>query len=210
MSIYYQDDYVKCGPSEVPKIPGIMRIFDILRSTRTAPESAGNTRRGLTRSSDITREGLPDMVPSNSPRDPYADIEGESAVERKNRLAREKTRRYRARLAGEDVPWQPRPRGYQQSEEHKRKRLDAITGERHPRWAGEAVSEKGGRKRALRMYPTIGPCTNCGAENTERHHIDANTANNHPSNIEVLCRRCHMATDGRLDRVTNVTPYRGC
>ena len=104
MSIYYQDDFVKCGPSEVPKTPGIMRIFDIFRSTRTAPESAGNTRRGLTRSSDITREGLPDMVPSNSPRDPYADIEGESAVERKKRLAREKTRRYRARLAGEDVP----------------------------------------------------------------------------------------------------------
>ena len=138
----------------------------------------------------------------------YQRIDGESASDRKKRLAREKTRRYRARIAGADVPLQPRPRGYSQSESHKQKRLDAIKGENHPRWAGDAISEKGGRKRALRMYPDIGPCSKCGAENAERHHVDANTANNHPSNIEVLCRRHHMEADGRLDAVI-ARPYKG-
>lgn len=138
----------------------------------------------------------------------YEYVDGESETERRKRLARERTRRYRARMTGESVEWQPRPRGYNQSEEHKRKRLDAITGQGHPRWEGDAISEKGGRKRALRMYPVIGPCSKCGAEKAERHHIDANTANNEPSNIEVLCRRCHMETDGRLDAVI-ARPYRG-
>lgn len=66
------------------------------------------------------------------------------------------------------------------------------------RWRGAGVSEKGGRKRALKMYPDA-PCERCGAENSERHHKDANTANNEPENIERLCRRCHMEADGRMD-----------
>lgn len=44
----------------VPKIPGITRIFDRIR---TAPKSATNTQRGLTLSSGTSREGLPVMVP---------------------------------------------------------------------------------------------------------------------------------------------------
>lgn len=69
----------------------------------------------------------------------------------------------------------------------------------HYNWRGDNVSEKGGRKRALRLYPDIGPCSKCGAAKAERHHRDDNTANNDPSNIAILCRRCHMDEDGRLE-----------
>jgi hypothetical protein len=72
-----------------------------------------------------------------------------------------------------------------------------LTGESHPQWVGDAVSERGGRTRALRMYRCIGPCK-CGATKAERHHRDGDTSNNHPDNIEALCRRCHMEADGRL------------
>lgn len=138
----------------------------------------------------------------------YLHVDGETPGERRKRLARERARRYRARQAGIEVPYQPRPKGYRQSEEHRRNRSEAIKGDKHHRWAGDLISEKGGRKRALRMYPDLGPCSLCGAPKAERHHIDANTANNDPSNIAVLCRRCHMETDGRLDAVI-ARPYRG-
>ncbi len=71
-------------------------------------------------------------------------------------------------------------------------------GAAHPDWIGDAVTARGGRTRALRLFPVIGPCVVCGAPKTERHHIDGNTANNAASNIEALCRRCHMVKDGRL------------
>jgi hypothetical protein len=107
--------------------------------------------------------------------------------------------RYRLRKKGIVVETPPRKRGYRQSVEHieKRKR----TGEAHYNWAGNAISEKGGRKRALRLHPKIGPCINCGNQKAERHHKDGNTANNDPSNITPLCRRCHMDADGRLASV---------
>ena len=91
----------------------------------------------------------------------------------------------------------PKP-GFKQSPEHIAKRIKR--GPDHPNWIGEAVSEKGGRARALRLYPTIGPCEVCGEAKAERHHADGNTANNAPTNIEPLCRRCHMAKDGRMDQ----------
>src|SRR3990167_254255 len=86
--------------------------------------------------------------------------------------------------------------GYKQTAEHiqKRKRFGA----KHHAWKGEAVSEKGGRTRAQRLYPAIGSCQQCGNQRAERHHRDDNTANNRKSNIAILCRRCHMQSDGRL------------
>lgn len=33
----------------------------------------------------------------------------------------------------------------------------------------------------------------------DRHHRDGNVGNNEPENIVILCRRCHMLIDGRLD-----------
>jgi 5-methylcytosine-specific restriction endonuclease McrA len=87
-------------------------------------------------------------------------------------------------------------KGYKQSPEHiaARKRFGAE----HGNWSGGKVSEKGGRARALHLYPVIGPCVSCGSPRSERHHRDENTANNHPANIVILCRRCHMKEDGRL------------
>jgi len=96
----------------------------------------------------------------------------------------------------------PGPRkGYKQSPEHieKRKRFGAE----HPNWKGENVTKKGGRTRAQRLYPNIGPCSECGNPRSERHHKDDNPANNVPSNIAILCRSCHMRKDGRLAQISN-------
>lgn len=89
-------------------------------------------------------------------------------------------------------------KGYKQSKEHieRRKRF----GKEHHSWKGESVSEKGGRTRALRLFKDIGPCSICGNPKSERHHIDGNTANNYSSNIEITCRKCHMAIDNRLSK----------
>lgn len=111
-----------------------------------------------------------------------------------NSLSR--SQRYRLRKKGVDVPHKPMPSGYKQSAEHvaKRKR----SGEQSHHWLGDSVSDKGGRRRAERMYPILGPCIDCGAEKTERHHRDENPANNAPENIAVLCRSCHMKEHARL------------
>ena len=142
----------------------------------------------------------------------YADdaVTLESEIERRRRLSREASSRSRARKRGEDVPFKAQDRSRPKSPEHRARISEALRGSGHPNWAGNAVSERGGRARALRAYPESTPCENCGAPESERHHIDANTANNAPTNIARLCRRCHMATDGRLERVRYATPYGGC
>jgi hypothetical protein len=84
---------------------------------------------------------------------------------------------------------------YKQRTEHIQKRI--RRGAEHANWAGTDISEKGGRKRALRLYPP-GPCVECAAPNGERHHEDGDTSNNEPHNVKMLCRRCHMQEDGRL------------
>jgi ribosomal protein L40E len=82
-----------------------------------------------------------------------------------------------------------------QTPDHVAKR--ARYGEHHHHWAGDAVSEKGGRTRAIRVYdPQV--CVKCGASPADRHHSDGNTANNSQENIAFLCRHCHMELDGRL------------
>src|SRR3990167_11535039 len=114
-------------------------------------------------------------------------------------MSAESMARYRARQRGENVPKRlpgPKP-GYQQSPEHVTKRT--RSGPEHHAWQGEAVSERGGRARALRRYRDIGPCSYCGSTRAERHHRDGNTANNDASNIDITCRRCHMEHDGRLE-----------
>jgi hypothetical protein len=62
-----------------------------------------------------------------------------------------------------------------------------------------------GRARALKLYPRIGPCVRCGNPKSERHHSDGNTFNNESGNIIVLCRRCHMTEDGRIEKLKQIT-----
>ncbi len=62
--------------------------------------------------------------------------------------------------------------------------------EGHPLWKGDAVGKQSGRERATRWYPHQ-PCAVCGAEKTERHHIDGNTRHNTPDNVVFLCRPHH-------------------
>jgi len=90
-------------------------------------------------------------------------------------------------------------KGYKQSPEHiaNRKRF----GSEHHQWKGDQACQRAGRSRAERMYPVIGPCCQCGNPKAERHHWDGNTLNNDPENIVILCRRCHMQTDGRLVKI---------
>lgn len=77
------------------------------------------------------------------------------------------------------------------------------TGAANHQWKGDAISVRGGRGRALHLFPP-GPCEVCGAPNGERHHRDGNTANNAPENIARLCRRHHMEADGRMAKVADM------
>lgn len=86
-------------------------------------------------------------------------------------------------------------RGYKQSPEYIAKRIKS--GPEHQNWIGDAVSTKGGRTRALRMYEARN-CEDCGSSRAERHHVNEDTSDNSPGNIKFLCRRCHMMEDGRL------------
>lgn len=72
-----------------------------------------------------------------------------------------------------------------------------LRGEASPAWKGDKASPPAGRKRARQAY-RLGCCARCGRSAVDRHHRDGDTNNNSPDNIESLCRRCHMATDGRL------------
>jgi hypothetical protein len=63
-----------------------------------------------------------------------------------------------------------------------------------------------GHKKALKMYPEIGPCAECGSAKAERHHIDDNPLNNMPSNVKALCRRCHtIEQTAALNQGVNLT-----
>jgi hypothetical protein len=74
-----------------------------------------------------------------------------------------------------------------------------VRGERHPAWKGDAAPANTKRERAQRRFP-LGPCERCGKPATDRHHKDADTGNNSPENVQILCRTCHMELDGRLEK----------
>ena len=79
-------------------------------------------------------------------------------------------------------------------------RADKIkwpTGEAHHAWKGNFATDLVKRKRARRRFQ-LGPCSRCGKMGTDRHHRDGDPGNNDSHNIEILCRRCHMESDGRL------------
>lgn len=86
------------------------------------------------------------------------------------------------------------PRGYRNK--------DGIS----PGWKGEEAGEDAGRARARAAY-ALGSCERCGRPGTDRHHKDGDTLNNDPGNIEILCRRCHMKADGRLDKFVEMANW---
>jgi len=73
-------------------------------------------------------------------------------------------------------------------------------GELHGHWKGDAAHEHTKRERAQRMY-TLTQCEMCDNPAVDRHHIDTDTGNNKRDNIMLLCRKCHMTVDGRLDKL---------
>lgn len=75
------------------------------------------------------------------------------------------------------------------------------TGAANVRWAGDAVSESGGRQRARHLFPGSHVCEieGCGRR-AERHHKDGDTRNNDRSNIAFLCNKHHKEADGRMTR----------
>ena len=74
-----------------------------------------------------------------------------------------------------------------------------IRGPARSTWKGDLAATGTKRQRAQRRY-RLRACDRCGRPGMDRHHRDGNTGNNEPENIEILCRRCHMEIDGRLDR----------
>lgn len=126
---------------------------------------------------------------------------GYYATDEARKRHNESAARARARKRGEDVPLLPKgPHpGSQQSAEHLAKRIATLRyGPDHHLWKGDQATKNNARGRARRLIKTLGPCADCGAGRTERHHRDGNPYNNDLSNIQILCRRCHMRADGRL------------
>ena len=119
--------------------------------------------------------------------------------------ANERARKYRARKRGENVPrGKPGPKkGFKQSDEHieKRKRF----GPDHHLWIGGDIQVRSGRTRAGRAFKKE-PCEICGESKKviDRHHLDGATKNNERSNIQFLCRKCHMREDGRLEKFSEL------
>ena len=64
-------------------------------------------------------------------------------------------------------------------------------------WGGDQILATSGRLRARRYFKLPSKCQRCPAKASDRHHRDGNPLNNDPSNIEFLCRSCHMREDGR-------------
>jgi protein-arginine kinase activator protein McsA len=72
-------------------------------------------------------------------------------------------------------------------------------GEQASRWKGDAAPLAAKRKRARKLY-SLESCEQCGKPASDRHHKDGDPGNNTAENVASLCRRCHMAADGRLER----------
>ena len=76
--------------------------------------------------------------------------------------------------------------------------INPPRGEAHYAWKGDDARDETKRERCQKMYP-LGPCSECQRQGTERHHVDGDTGNNVAANVMILCRRCHMRLDGRLE-----------
>jgi hypothetical protein len=71
-------------------------------------------------------------------------------------------------------------------------------GASNPMWKTGSITAATGRNRAQYRFKNLGQCQRCDKPAMDRHHKDGNTGNNDATNVEFLCRRCHMLEDGRL------------
>ena len=78
---------------------------------------------------------------------------------------------------------------------------DAQRGVNSPAWRGDSASSRAKHRRAQRLFPKLGKCERCQNAATDRHHKDGNPGNNRLDNIQLLCRKCHFAVDGRLSNL---------
>lgn len=78
----------------------------------------------------------------------------------------------------------------------------AKLGKRNPNWKGDNLKWKqSGHCRARSLLPGPLICADCGGIGLDRHHKNGNTFDNSETNIEALCRRCHMQKDGRMGKL---------
>ncbi len=70
---------------------------------------------------------------------------------------------------------------------------ERMIGSGDHRYTGGAHEWKNGNSACCSLYPLDGANCVCGSEAKERHHIDRNTKNNDPTNIEFVCVPCHKA-----------------
>lgn len=74
------------------------------------------------------------------------------------------------------------------------------SGEQNAMWLGDKASKAAGNKRARRLFPCI--------KGKQRHHKDGNPLNNNPSNIIIVTPKEHLQTDGRLNRLIEISKKR--
>ncbi len=67
------------------------------------------------------------------------------------------------------------------------------------KWKTDVTRKETGRRRCRDVFPNQS-CEVCGHK-AERHHRDGNTLNNASDNIAFLCRKHHMESDGRLQKL---------
>ena len=131
------------------------------------------------------------------PSSPWYSVTMKTSITLEEAQALTRMQRHRLRKQGVHVPAIPHRKGYTLTPEQRAKA--AQWAEDHPAWKGDKASVKAGRSRALRLFPPQ-PCSVCGKARAERHHLDGNTLNNEPGNIMFVCRKCHMAKDGRHEQ----------
>lgn len=84
-------------------------------------------------------------------------------------------------------------KGKTHTDEAKQNMSLSKTGSKNPRWMGDTASQDAGRKRARHRYKT--------PEGKQIHHIDGNTLNNDPENIQFVTPKEHIHIDGRINNL---------